>query len=144
MMNPADIEERVQRAQTLFRMGYNCSQAVFAACADLYGITDKETAFRLSASFGGGIGRMHKTCGACCGMFMLEGLNSGSALPGDTNGKAHNYNRVQMLANEFRNKYGSITCARLLGLKDGSKAIRKEPCVDMVGEAVRIFLKHKN
>ena len=34
------IESRAQRAVELFKNGYNCSQAVFAACADLYGITD--------------------------------------------------------------------------------------------------------
>lgn len=136
MMNPADIEERALKAQSLFRMGYNCSQAVFAACADLYGLNDKELALRISSAFGGGIGRMRKTCGAACGMFLLEGLNTGSALPGDKDGKAKNYARVQMLANEYRQKFGSTTCAVLL-------THGKQPCIDMVAEAVRIVLSNK-
>ena len=45
------------KAVQLFQEGYNCSQAVFAAFADKYGI-DRELALRLSASFGGGMGRM--------------------------------------------------------------------------------------
>ena len=56
-------EERVRRAVELFTQGYNCSQSVVAAFADLYGMSH-ETALRVSASFGGGIGRMRQTCGA--------------------------------------------------------------------------------
>ena len=66
-------EDRVARAVALFREGYNCSQSVVAAFADLYGFT-REQALRMSASFGGGIGRMRETCGAACGMFLLAGL----------------------------------------------------------------------
>ena len=66
-------EERIQKAVSLFKEGYNCSQSVVAAYADLYGFT-KEQALRMAASFGGGIGRMRETCGAACGMFLLAGL----------------------------------------------------------------------
>ena len=54
------MEERVQRAVELFKSGYNCSQSVVAAYADMYGFTE-EQALRMSASFGGGIGRMRLT-----------------------------------------------------------------------------------
>ena len=147
MVNPIEIEERAKKAQTLFSMGYNCSQAVFAACADIYGLYDKEIALRVSASFGGGIGRMHKTCGAACGMFMLEGLNTGNAIPNNPAGKNQNYARVQLLANDFRNKFGSTTCATLLSNvpKAGAAGehMRKAKCSDMIAEAVRIVLSRK-
>ena len=78
-MTDQQIEERVARAKELFHLGYNCSQSVFAACADLYGIDDLDLALRLSASFGGGIGRMRMVCGAASGMFLLAGLHNGSA-----------------------------------------------------------------
>ena len=77
-MTTEEIEARAQRAQDLFKQGYNCSQAVFAACADLYDIHDEALALRLSASFGGGTGRMRMTCGAANGMFLLAGLHNGS------------------------------------------------------------------
>ena len=51
------MEDRIQRAVELFRQGYNCSQSVCAAFADEYGYTF-EQALRMSAAFGGGIGRM--------------------------------------------------------------------------------------
>ena len=115
-MTTEEIEARAQRAQDLFKQGYNCSQAVFASCADLYDMKDEALALRLSASFGGGTGRMRMTCGAANGMFMLAGLECGSATPHDNEGKMGNYKRVQQLAGDFKAKYGSLICAELLGL----------------------------
>ena len=66
------MEERIEKAVALFKEGYNCSQSVVAAFADMYGFTH-EQALKMSASFGGGIGRMRQTCGAACGLFMLAG-----------------------------------------------------------------------
>ena len=157
-MNEIDIEARAQRASDLFSKGYNCSQAVFASCADLYGITDEALALRLSASFGGGMGRMRLVCGAASGMFMLAGLHNGSATPHDNEGKKENYAFVQKLAGEFKGKYGSLICAELLGLAPKGQCevkldldprpsertpeyYEKRPCGEMVAEAVRIYLR---
>lgn len=157
-MTEEQIEERAQRAMQLFHDGFNCSQSVFAACADVYGLTDEALALRLSSSFGGGIGRMRMVCGAASGMFMLAGLKNGSATPHDSDGKMANYQLVQRLAGEFKAKYGSLICAELLGLApkgqcapqldlDPKPAERtpeyyeKRPCAEMVGEAVRIALR---
>ena len=157
-MTSEEIEVRAQRAIELFKQGFNCSQSVFAACADLYGIQDEQLALRLSASFGGGIGRMRLGCGAANGMFMLAGLHNGSATPHDNDGKMANYAFVQQLAGEFKAKYGSLICAELLGLAPKgqcaakmdldprpadrtSEYYEKRPCAEMVGEAVRIYLR---
>ena len=161
-MTEQEIEVRAQRAVELFKQGFNCSQAVFAACADIYGITDEQLALRLAASFGGGTGRMRMTCGAANGMFLLAGLHNGSVTPHDNEGKMRNYAFVQQLAGEFKNTYGSLICAELLGLaprgsfqqsaisiqpSDPRPAERtpqyyeKRPCSEMVAEAVRIYLR---
>ena len=153
------IEARAQRAVELFKQGFNCSQAVFASCADIYGINDEQLALRLSASFGGGMGRMRLVCGAASGMFMLAGLQNGSCMPHDNDGKMANYAFVQQLAGEFKAKYGSLICAELLGLApkgqcaakldlDPRPADRtpeyyeKRPCPEMIAEAVRIYLRN--
>ena len=155
-MKQEEIERRVQYAMNLFRKGYNCSQSVFAACADLFGETDQNRNFRLAASFGGGIGRMRQTCGAACGMFLLEGLHSGSDKEGDHEGKMANYTRVQALAQTFKDTYGSMICGELLGLANVQTDTnpqpeartevyyKKRPCVEMVGGAVRMFLNSIN
>ena len=75
------LNARVEQAGELFGSGYNCSQSVVAAFADLYGV-ERELALRMSAPFGGGIGRMRETCGAACGLFMLAGLENGSTEAG--------------------------------------------------------------
>ncbi|MBR4565187.1 MAG: C_GCAxxG_C_C family protein [Paludibacteraceae bacterium] len=153
-MTNEEIEARAVRAVDLFKQGFNCSQAVFASCADLYGITDEQLALRLSASFGGGMGRMRLVCGAASGMFMLAGLHNGSATPHDSEGKMANYAFVQQLAGGFKNKYGSLICAELLGLAPKPQEPKpedrtpqyyeKRPCPEMIAEAVRIYLRAIN
>lgn len=145
------MEDRIAKAVALFKEGYNCSQSVVAAFADLYGFSE-EQALRMSASFGGGIGRMRQTCGAACGMFLLAGLEKGAVKGDDREGKAANYALVQELAAEFKKRNGSLICAELLGLKrpEGSSQpearteqyYAKRPCVQMVEEAARIWSEY--
>ena len=143
-----------EKARELFLEGYNCSQSVFLAFDDLTGLGPTEGA-RLASSFGGGMGRMRLVCGAASGMFMLAGLQNGSATPHDSEGKMANYAFVQHLAGEFKAKYGSLICAELLGLApkgsvDPRPAPRtpeyyeKRPCSEMIAEAVRMYLKSIN
>lgn len=149
-----DNEQRIARAVELFKMGYNCAQSVTAAFADEYGYTE-EQALKMSASFGGGIGRMRETCGAACGMFILAGLETGCVDPDDRQGKADNYAFVQKLAGEFREKNGSLICAELLGLRERKPQeptpeqrtesyYMKRPCVKMVETAARIWANRKD
>ena len=138
------------KAVQLFKEGYNCSQAVFAAFAEDYGI-DRELALRLSSSFGGGMGRMREVCGAVSGMFLTAGLETGSADGPDREGKAANYAEVQALADKFRKENGSIICRELLGLgQDGGQTshvpekrtgeyYKKRPCVELVRCAAEIL-----
>ncbi len=144
-----DYEARVARAVEYFKSGYNCSQAVVAAFADLYGFSEKQ-AFHMAASFGGGIGRMRLTCGAACGLFLLAGLDDCAVEGDDREGKSRNYEVVQRLAERFRAVNGSITCGELLGL-EGKKPVtseaeartpeyyKKRPCSQMVESGARIF-----
>ena len=148
-----NYENRIQRAVELFKSGYNCSQSVVAAFADLYGFAE-EQALRMSASFGGGIGRMRQTCGAACGMFLLAGLDTGAVDAEDRVGKSHNYEVVQQLAEKFRAENGSLICAELLGLSTTAAHrdtqaeprtdlyYKKRPCVEMVETAARIFANY--
>jgi len=110
------IENRVELAISLFEQGYNCSQSVFMAYADIYNI-DKEVAAALSTSFGGGIGRMREMCGAVSGAAMLLGLKYPHLNPSDNNPKDKNYQMVQKLAIQFKSEMGSYICADLLDIE---------------------------
>lgn len=147
-------EDRVNKAVELFKSGYNCSQSVVGAFADLYGFTP-EQAFRMAASFGGGIGRMRQTCGAACGMFLLAGLDTGAVEGSDRAGKSHNYAIVQELAAKFKEINGSMICAELLGLKKSENVgkdpqaeartpqyYKKRPCAKMVETAATLFAEY--
>lgn len=149
-----NVEERVKLGMDLFKSGYNCSQAVVAAFADVYGL-DRDLALRLASSFGGGFGRMRLTCGTVSGMGMLAGLENGSTDAGDNAAKGRNYELVQSLANKFKGETGSIICAEMLGLKPMAATpstpeartpeyYRKRPCVELVGLACRIYAEHLN
>lgn len=146
-----ELKERIIKAGELFRSGYNCSQSVVTAFADMYGFTE-EQALHMSASFGGGIGRMRMTCGAACGLFMLAGLEKCALEGKDRESKAANYALVQQLAEEFKRRNGSLICAELLGLKklEGTympeertpQYYAKRPCPRMIEEAARIWVEH--
>ena len=94
---------------------------------------------------------MRQTCGAACGMFLLAGLENGSAIPGDAEGKKNNYTFVQDLATKFKDENGSLICAELLGIAPQPQEptpeartdayYQKRPCVEMVATAVKIYLK---
>lgn len=148
------MESKRKKAIALFREGYNCSQSVFAAYAEDYGM-DKELALRLSASFGGGMGRMREVCGAFSGMLMVAGLETGAVEGKDVAGKKANYDMVQKLAAIYREKNGSIYCKELLGFvkkedaadkkeqmfdntmpeKRTEEYYKKRPCLELIGMA---------
>lgn len=143
------IDQRVERARELFLSGYNCSQSVFMALADLYDVPEQQAA-RLSASFGGGVGRLREMCGACSAMALLEGLQSGATEAEDAAGKQANYKNVQALVQRFAEQNGSYICRELLQLRKDAPTLptpdertaeyyRQRPCLRMVESAVRIY-----
>jgi C_GCAxxG_C_C family probable redox protein len=115
-MNNEELDKRVEKAVALFEEGYNCSQAVFMAYSDVYGI-DAVTASKLATSFGGGMGRLREVCGAVSGMFLVLGLHYPNADPNDKVSKNTNYAAVQRTAMEFKAQMGSYICADLLKIK---------------------------
>lgn len=136
------------RAEDLFKEGYNCAQSVLGAFCEAYGL-DMDTALRLSCSFGGGFGRMRHVCGAVSGMCMVAGLFNGNTDPNNQQAKTDNYQLVRDLAAQFEKSNGSIICRELLGL-DGKgdeeaapeartkEYYQRRPCVELVREAARI------
>lgn len=139
---------RQEKAKDYFMKGYNCSQSVFAAFADIYGI-EEETALKLSCSFGAGMGRMREVCGAVSGMFLAAGLECGNTDPKDQVRKKENYETVRMLADKFKEKNQTIICRELLGIRKAEKEAapserteeyyKTRPCVKMVMDAAGIL-----
>lgn len=136
----------VTRAAELFLEGRNCSQSVFAAYAEHFGI-GFETALKLSAPLGGGVGRMRNVCGAFSALAMLLGLKEASA-SADAEAKKRIYARTQALAKKFAEENGSIICAELLrgtGADSSASPQKRDksyyasrPCLKIVESAARL------
>ena len=144
-------ETRADRAEALFRQGYNCSQSVFAAFADVAGMTEAEAA-QLASPFGAGFGKLREVCGAVSGMTMLAGRLKGYSDPEAREEKIELYKLIQKMCAEFEEKEGSIICRELLGLEKGEDlgepAVRTEeyyrsrPCVGACRTAAEIAEKY--
>lgn len=140
--------DHAEKACELFAGGLNCAQSVFVAFCDVTG-TDRETAMRLSSSFGGGMGRLREVCGTCSSMFMVAGLLYGLGEGYSFEEKAEHYARIQELAARFKEKHETIVCRELLkGLKvtDHPTPERRteqyykvRPCIKFVRTAAEIL-----
>ena len=135
-------------AKNYFLQGYNCAQAVFLAFAKEEGLNE-ETALKIAASFGGGLGAQREVCGTVSGMAMALGLKRGYTTPKDYAAKQKHYLAVQELCAEFKKQNGSIICRELLGLdknnlplapeKRTSEYYKKRPCAELVACAAEIL-----
>lgn len=150
-----DAEERALRAKEYFREGYNCAQSVALAYADITAL-DGPTVATITASFGGGMGRLREVCGAVSGMAFLASFISPCPSKDNTEAKKANYALVQEFAEAFRKQNGAIVCRTLLGLdrpKDEptpsartAEYYKKRPCADLVYDAALIvgnYLQNK-
>lgn len=138
------MSKYTERAEALFRSGYNCSQAVFCTFAEDLCLTQEQAA-RISIGLGGGVGRMREICGAISSAAMLVGL----AKPDYD--KAKVYETVREITTEFQKKHNSVICKDLLGLKEVNLDEKpeprtpefyiKRPCLKIICDAVSAIEK---
>jgi C_GCAxxG_C_C family probable redox protein len=136
----------IEKAVSCFNEGFMCSQAVLAAYAGQFDM-DRETALKVSAAFGGGMGRMGEICGAVTGAFMVIGLKYGRIAVTDTKSHEKTNRLVKEFSDRFKSLNGSIVCRELLGCDlstpDGSKTfvdkkLRDTLCSKLVRDAAEI------
>ncbi len=111
------MSSKTDLAKQYHERGYGCAQAVLAAFAEDYGLSE-EAALRISTGFGSGMGRMCEVCGALTGAFMVVGLQHGKvASDGSKYGTdtETTYRLVAELAKKFKARNGSIYCRDLIG-----------------------------
>ncbi len=142
--------ERTEKAISLFRDNFNCSQAVLASFASDYG-ADPNMLLRIATPFGGGMGRQQKICGAVTGALMVLGLRYGKGLDDPDEKKQHTYEMTVKFMDEFTAMNGSVVCLDLLqGLNMNDPDDRKKidelklfttSCEKYVRDAVTILGK---
>jgi len=105
---------RIEKTVSCFRGDYNCAQSILSTYCTKYGL-DRNTALKLATGFGGGMGRLGKTCGAVTGAFMAIGLKYGMGIANDIEAKQKTYQFIREFSKRFQQKNGSIICKELLG-----------------------------
>ncbi len=118
----------------------NCSQAVFSAFSEQYGL-DAKTARKTAAAFGGGLGRTQGICGAVSGALMVIGLKYYSD---ENSSETKNlcYQKARDFMEAFVAKRGSAVCRDLLGtdLDEAKKQnLFATVCPDAVSTAAEIL-----
>jgi C_GCAxxG_C_C family probable redox protein len=134
-----------ENALSYFREGYNCAQAVLMACAG-----KSDTHAKAAAPFGGGMGRMQKTCGAVTGAYLCFGFKYGTNGLPDEEDKIQVYDRVREFNKLFTGRNGTDLCSELLGedlnSPEGKARIKENDlharvCEKCVTDAVEIILQ---
>ena len=127
----------------LFNQGYNCSQAVYCAFCDVTGM-DRDEAFKISSSFGGGMGRLGEVCGALTGAFMATGMLLSGTDEKNKAAKEEHYLRIKQQGEKFSEEKGSLLCRDLTEInktrpeafRDGVKV---KDCEHLVAYAARML-----
>ncbi|SEK63318.1 C_GCAxxG_C_C family probable redox protein [Ruminococcus sp. YRD2003] len=138
--------DNITKAVQYYENGYMCSQAVFAAFAEEFGITEKQ-ALQIGACFGGGMNK-GEVCGACTGALMVLGMKYGQFDLNDTASRAKGGAMAVKFLDEFEKRKGSYVCCDILGCDlrtdEGrsfarSKGLFRTLCPEMVRTAAEIL-----
>ena len=145
------MKTKAEVAKELFLEGYNCSQSVFGAFCEDFGIS-KETGLVLSSGFGGGFARRREVCGAVSGAVMVLSLIHGYSDAQQVEAKKHLYEEVRKVLADFEEETGSIICRDLLSLDEKMSVptpeartqeyYKKRPCAELVYIAAQCVENH--
>jgi C_GCAxxG_C_C family probable redox protein len=141
---------RTEKALSYRQRGFSCSQAVFAAFAPEYGISE-DSGLKIACAFGAGMGRQQFTCGAVSGALMVLGLKYGMGLNDPSENKNLTYSKTTEFFHKFREKHRSLNCRELLDGLDMNdpedyrmileKGLFVSRCNKYVEDAVKILEK---
>lgn len=109
----ADMTHK-EKAEQLLKQQYHCSQALFGAFAEDFGL-DLKTAFKISTCFGGGM-RQGGLCGCISASMMVLGMAIGFYDSQDKEQELYGNKKTDEFIRLFREKMGGrIDCRTILG-----------------------------
>jgi C_GCAxxG_C_C family probable redox protein len=121
-----------EAAARYFKEGFNCCQSVIAPFAKKYGLSC-ESALKVAAGFGGGLGRLGETCGAVSGALMVIGLQHGAVRADDKESRQKTYDLVKEFVRRFKELNQTILCRELLecdlGTPEGVKQAMEQKLI---------------
>lgn len=135
----------IEKAEQLLHQKYHCSQALFGAFADDFGL-DLKTAFKISTCFGGGM-RQGGTCGCITGGLLVLGMALGFYDSENREQEVYGNQKTEEFIKRFTEEMnGATNCRDILG-KDISKpedmaVIRQEGLIlQKCPRAIRICIE---
>ena len=134
-----------EKALSLFRDKFHCSQSVLASFAGELGLSE-EQALKIAYCFNAGM-RKGQVCGACSGALMVLGLLYGQADKNDLKSREKSNLMTDRFMDRFKELNGTFICNEILGCDittpEGAEYARSHGlfvtrCADMVALAVRV------
>ena len=138
---------KAEEAKKQFEKGFFCAPAVLSTYSEQLGL-EKALALKIACGFGGGIGRMGRTCGAVTGAVMVIGLRHGQVDLADEESRQRTHTLVKEFVDRFTALHGSIECRELIGYdlsNSGELELARESevfsykCPDFVYDSARIL-----
>jgi C_GCAxxG_C_C family probable redox protein len=105
---------KAEEAKKQFEEGFSCAPAVLSTYSEQLGL-EKAAALKIACGFGGGIGRMGRTCGAVTGAVMVIGLKHGQVNLADEESRQRTHKLAKEFIDRFTTLHGSIECRKLIG-----------------------------
>ncbi|MFW9926651.1 MAG: C-GCAxxG-C-C family protein [Candidatus Thorarchaeota archaeon] len=143
------MNDTINKALEYFSSNHNCSQSVFRALLEKYGMYfDEGTA--AMAGLGGGIGLQGNVCGAVSGAVAALGVLNSRTVSDFEEHKNTTYTSAAKFSYKFKKKFDTIICDELTGIRMADKQERdnaiesghfNKTCPKFVEEAIRIVLE---
>lgn len=122
-----------------FKNGYNCSESVLRATAEVLGIPVNEQVLRMTTGFGGGLGHAGCVCGALAASVMSLGLLKGRT--DATQSREEAYVLSEEFHHRFQEKFGA-TCCRVLNPHPFETREHMVNCVKITGNTAKLLMEY--
>ncbi|MFA9371773.1 MAG: C-GCAxxG-C-C family protein [Labilibaculum antarcticum] len=141
------MKEIEEKAIHSFYNGMNCAQAVLTSYTDHLKF-DPDMALAVSNGFGGGMGKMQKTCGAVTGSFMVLGIYNSKKQVENIDARNATNEMIQKFTVDFTALYDSLDCKALLNCdfttEEGEKVfkdqdMKKNICSKCISDSIKLI-----
>ena len=125
-----------ETASRNYKAGFNCSESVFRAFCEQYGIAASTEMLKIASGFGGGISYKEGPCGAATGAIMAISLLAGRSEP--TQDRKPIKDLTRDFVSQFNQQFGAISCGALNSHEPGTPA-QKENCHAITADAAELL-----
>jgi C_GCAxxG_C_C family probable redox protein len=112
--NHRTMDKKKETAIDGFFNGNYCALSVLQAYVDELQF-DEQQALDMALGFGGGMGKMQKTCGAVTGAYMVIGLRNSRVIKDFDERKEKTPEMIQTFRKQFCQQHQTDQCVHLLG-----------------------------